>query len=57
MERLRESAADPVSPEHYKYGNVEKYVARAGRKGDAITDPRKAETYLRWAIEREEPLG
>lgn len=35
-------------------GNVIKYVARAGRKGDALEDLRKARQYLDWAIEREE---
>lgn len=35
-------------------GNVVKYVARAGRKGNRLDDLKKAETYLRWAIEDEE---
>lgn len=35
-------------------GNVVKYVARAGRKGNRLEDLKKAETYLRWAIEDEE---
>lgn len=34
-------------------GNVVKYVSRAGRKGDRLTDLLKAEKYLRWAIEKE----
>lgn len=34
-------------------GNVVKYVCRAGRKGDKITDLLKARTYLDWLIERE----
>lgn len=34
-------------------GNVVKYVARAGRKGNRLEDLKKAETYLRWAIEDE----
>lgn len=33
-------------------GNVVKYVSRAGRKEDAIGDLRKAQVYLRWAVER-----
>lgn len=32
-------------------GNVVKYVARAGRKGDRLTDLLKAQRYLQWAIE------
>lgn len=35
-------------------GNVVKYVARAGRKGNRLEDLKKAEAYLRWAIEDEE---
>lgn len=35
-------------------GNVVKYVSRAGRKGDRLTDLLKAEKYLRWAIEKEQ---
>lgn len=40
--------------EHFSYalGNVIKYVWRAGRKGDALEDLRKAETYLRREIAR-----
>lgn len=33
-------------------GNVVKYVARAGRKGDELTDLRKAKQYLEHAIAR-----
>jgi hypothetical protein len=33
---------------------VAKYISRAGRKGDAVTDLRKAEFYLQRAIKREE---
>jgi hypothetical protein len=56
-----------VSPDHYDFngvqviditrhlsftlGNVVKYVTRAGRKGDALTDLLKARKYLDWAIE------
>jgi hypothetical protein len=56
-----------VDPEHYKFGtaqviditrhlpfpegNVIKYVARAGRKGDRLQDLYKAKQYLDWAIE------
>lgn len=35
-------------------GNVVKYVSRAGRKGDRMTDLLKAKKYLEWAIEQEE---
>lgn len=38
----------------YHLGNVIKYVARAGRKGDALTDLRKARWYLTREIERME---
>lgn len=34
-------------------GNVVKYVCRAGRKGDKVTDLLKARQYLDWLIERE----
>lgn len=34
-------------------GNVVKYVCRAGRKGDKVTDLLKAKQYLEWLIERE----
>lgn len=32
-------------------GNVVKYVCRAGRKGDCLTDLLKARQYLDWLIE------
>lgn len=35
-------------------GNVVKYVCRAGRKGDRLTDLKKAKQYLDWLIERED---
>lgn len=35
-------------------GNVVKYVCRAGRKGNRLTDLKKAQRYLEWAIELEE---
>jgi hypothetical protein len=35
-------------------GNVVKYVARAGRKGDALEDLRKARNYLEYEIARRE---
>lgn len=35
-------------------GNVVKYVSRAGRKGDRLTDLLKAKQYLDWAIEKEQ---
>lgn len=37
----------------FHLGNVVKYVARAGRKGDAGDDLRKAAWYLARAIERD----
>lgn len=59
--------ADPVDPDHYKFGNAEvieivrhlgflegnvvKYVARAERKGNRLEDLKKARKYLDWAIE------
>lgn len=58
---------DAISPDHYQFGgaeviditrhlgflegNVIKYVARAGRKGDRHEDLLKARQYLDWAIE------
>jgi len=36
----------------FHLGNVVKYLARAGRKGDALEDLRKARWYLDRAIER-----
>ena len=35
-------------------GNAVKYLTRAGRKGDRLTDLKKAEQYIKWAIENEE---
>lgn len=35
-------------------GNAVKYLCRAGRKGDALTDLKKALRYVEWAIEKEE---
>jgi hypothetical protein len=35
-------------------GNVVKYVVRAGRKGDALEDLRKARNYLEYEIARRE---
>lgn len=35
-------------------GNAVKYLCRAGRKGDVLTDLRKALRYVEWAIEKEE---
>jgi hypothetical protein len=37
---------------NFNLGNVVKYVWRAGEKGDALTDLRKAAFYLRDEIER-----
>lgn len=34
-------------------GNVVKYVCRAGRKGDRVTDLLKAQVYLQWLIDKE----
>lgn len=33
-------------------GNVVKYISRAGRKGDAVEDLKKARQYLDWEIEK-----
>jgi len=38
----------------YHLGNVLKYIARAGHKGDRLTDLRKAKLYLERAIALEE---
>lgn len=35
----------------YCLGNTLKYVSRAGHKGDALEDYRKAQVYLGWVIE------
>lgn len=35
----------------FNLGNAVKYIARAGKKGDALTDLRKAAWYLRYQIE------
>ena len=35
-------------------GNAIKYLARSGRKGDRLTDLKKALRYVQWAIEDEE---
>lgn len=35
----------------FHLGNTVKYISRAGRKGDALEDLRKAEWYLRRKIE------
>lgn len=43
-----------ITPEQfvgYCLGNTLKYVSRAGHKGDALQDYRKARVYLDWAIE------
>jgi len=37
----------------YHLGNVIKYVARAGRKGDKISDLKKAKWYIERAIDVE----
>lgn len=45
-----------LSPDEFRgycLGNVLKYVARAGKKGDRVEDLRKARRYLDFAIERE----
>ncbi len=36
----------------FNLGNALKYIARAGRKGDAVEDLRKAIQYLEFEIER-----
>lgn len=35
----------------YCLGNVIKYVSRHDKKGDPVTDLKKAQVYLEWAIE------
>ena len=42
---------------NWNLGNVIKYVSRAGRKGDALTDLKKAEAYLSFEIDRLEKKG
>ena len=39
---------------NYHLGNVVKYISRAGRKGDLLTDLKKAQWYLNREIERVE---
>lgn len=41
---------------NFALGNVVKYIARAGHKGDRLEQLRKAEWYIRREIEREEGL-
>lgn len=36
---------------NFNLGNVIKYVARAGRKGDALEDLKKAKQYIEFEIE------
>lgn len=38
----------------FNLGNALKYIARAGKKGDKVEDLRKAVTYLKREIEKEE---
>lgn len=38
----------------FHLGNTAKYINRAGKKGDATEDPRKAAFYLNREIERRE---
>lgn len=40
---------------NYYLGNCVKYILRAGKKGCAVEDLRKAEWYLRRAIDRQRP--
>ena len=43
---------------NYNLGQVFKYIARAGKKWDAVEDLKKARVYLDWEIEwREEETG
>ena len=37
---------------NYRLGNVVKYVSRAGKKGDALTDLKKAAWYLNREISK-----
>ena len=39
-------------PDSFHLGNAFKYIARAGKKGDAIEDLRKSVWYLQREIER-----
>lgn len=39
---------------NFNLGNAFKYIARAGKKGDKVEDLRKAVTYLKREIEKEE---
>jgi hypothetical protein len=32
-------------------GNILKYISRAGKKGPAVEDLRKAEQYMQWLVE------
>ena len=43
---------DSFFHDSFHLGNVFKYIARAGRKGDYVEDLEKAAWYLRRAIER-----
>lgn len=68
MSRLSSASSDAINPQHYKLGdvqpvdiaehlsfnlgNVVKYVSRAGRKGDALEDLKKASWYLNREIAR-----
>ncbi len=36
---------------NFNLGNVIKYIARAGRKGDALPDLKKAKQYIEFEIE------
>lgn len=42
---------------NFNLGNVVKYVARAGRKGDKVEDLKKARQYLEFEIEALEKEG
>jgi hypothetical protein len=41
----------------FHLGNAVKYIARAGKKGDAIEDLKKAAWYLAREIQRREAIG
>jgi hypothetical protein len=41
----------------FALGNAVKYISRAGRKGDAVEDLKKARFYLDWEIRRMEKEG
>jgi hypothetical protein len=65
--KTAEPDTNAVSPAHYRFGDAQviditrhldflsgsaiKYIARAGRKGDRLTDLKKARQFVDWLIE------